>query len=103
MTDRWSAAVRRAMDFRARVGEERFADVAFASLQTDPISALAASYDSIGLELSEESRAAVARWALQHEPGSHGSHSYTLSDFGIDADEVREKFAPYIAAFDATG
>ena len=101
MTDRWAEAVRRAMNFRARVGDERFADVAFASLQTDPIGALAASYDRIGLEFSDRSRAAVAHWAEQHEPGSHGSHTYALTDFGIDADAVREKFAPYIAAYDA--
>jgi len=102
-TARWSEGVRRAMDFRARVGDERFADVAFASLQTDPIGALAASYQRIGLEFSDRSRTAVARWAEEHEPGSHGSHTYALSDFGIDADAVREKFAPYIAAYDATG
>jgi len=69
------------MDFRARVGDERFADVAFASLQTDPVGALAASYERIGLEFSERSRTAVERWAAQHEPGSHGTHTYTLADF----------------------
>jgi hypothetical protein len=100
--DQWAEAVRRAMDFRARVGEARFADVAFAALQNDPVGALADCYDRIGLELSEQSRAAVANWAEHHEPGSHGSHHYTLTDFGIDADEVRDKFAPYIAAFEAT-
>jgi len=103
MTDRWAEAVGRAMDFRARVGDERFADVSFASLQTDPIDALATSYEGIGLSFSDRSRAAVARWAEGHEPGSHGSHSYALTDFGIDADAVREKFATYIAAYAATG
>jgi hypothetical protein len=103
MTERWAEAVGRAMDFRARVGDERFADVSFASLQTDPIGALAASYERIGLEFSDRSRAAVARWGEHHEPGSHGSHSYELTDFGIDADAVRAMFAPYIAEYDATG
>jgi hypothetical protein len=101
-TDRWALAVERAMDFRGRVGEARFADVAFADLQSDPIGALGACYERIGLAFSEQSRAAVAHWADHHEPGSHGSHSYELTDFGIDADGVRAKFAPYIAAFDAT-
>jgi hypothetical protein len=103
MTDRWSEAVQRAMDFRARVGDDRFADVPFAALQTDPIGALATSYERIGLTFSDESRAAVEQWAGGHEPGSHGSHTYALEDFGIDADTVRAKFAPYIAAFNATG
>ncbi len=99
MTDRWCEAVGRAMDFRARMGDERFADVSFSSLQTDPVGALAASYDRIGLEFSNESRAAVAHWAAHHEPRSHGTHPYSLSDYGIDADTVRQKFALYVDAF----
>ena len=35
--DSWAEGVRRAMDFRKRVGDDRFADVAFADLQTDPV------------------------------------------------------------------
>jgi Sulfotransferase family len=102
MNDRWALAVERAIDFRARVGDARFADVAFADLQRDPIGALAAAYERIDLEFSEQSRATVTHWAEHHEPGSHGSHTYELTDFGIDAAEVRDKFAPYIAAFNAT-
>jgi hypothetical protein len=101
MNERWWIAVERAMDFRARVGESRFADIAFASLQTDPIGALGASIERIGLEFSDASRAAVAQWADHHEPGSHGSHQYALTDFGIDAETVRATFAPYIEAFAA--
>ncbi len=36
---RWSQAITRAMDFRSRVGDDRFADLAFADLQTDPVGA----------------------------------------------------------------
>ena len=101
MVERWALAVERAMAFRARVGEDRFADVPFAALQRDPVDTIATSYERIGLELSEESRRAVSGWASGHEPGSHGSHRYELTDFGIDAEQVRERFAAYIAAFAA--
>jgi hypothetical protein len=102
MLDRWALAVERAMEFRARVGDDRFADVPFAALQRDPLGAITAAYERIGLELNEESRRAVSGWASGHEPGSHGSHTYELTDFGIDAEQVRDRFAPYIAAFGAT-
>ena len=36
----WAEGVRRAMDFRKRVGDNRFVDVSFADLQTDPIGTL---------------------------------------------------------------
>ncbi len=49
--DSWSEGIRRAMDFRKRVGDERFSDVSFADLQTDPSNTLAAGYRSLGLDV----------------------------------------------------
>jgi Sulfotransferase family len=98
---RWWLAVSRAMDFRARVGDERFADVAFADLQTDPIGALSAAYERIDLSFRDASRRAVTQWAGGHEPGAHGTHTYDLADFGLEAGQVRERFAPYLEAFEA--
>jgi hypothetical protein len=99
--ERWWLAVSRAMDFRARVGDDRFADISFAELQVDPVSALETAYERIGIELSGDSRAAVTAWATTHEPGSHGLHSYDLADFGLTADQVHERFAPYLESYDA--
>ena len=49
--NRWWIAVERAMAFRARLGDDRFADVSFADLQTDPLAALAGALDHIGRPL----------------------------------------------------
>ncbi len=98
--DRWWAAIQRAMDFRERMGDDRFADVSFSELQTDPIVALEKGLGRIGLPFDDRSRTAVAEWAGTHEPGAHGAHSYELSDFGLEPDRIRERFAPYYAAFD---
>ena len=98
--DRWWVAIQRAMDFRERMGDDRFADVAFAELQHDPLAALEKGLARIGLPFDDRSRASVTEWAGSHEPGSHGTHSYELSDFGLEPDQIRERFAPYYAAFD---
>jgi hypothetical protein len=98
---RWSDAITRAMDFRARVGEDRFADLAWADLQSDPVAVLATAYEKVGLTFPDRSRAAVTQWAASHEPGAHGRHSYELRQFGLDADGVRERFARYMATYDA--
>ena len=92
--DRWVEGVSRAMDFRARVGDDRFADVAFADLQRDPLDALARAYGQIGLEFSDASEDAVRGWAGGHEPGAHGRHTYELSDFGLDAGPGARAFRP---------
>jgi Sulfotransferase family len=99
----WAEAVRRAMDFRHRVGDSRFADVAFADLQDDPVDTLRAGYASLGLTFSEDTERAVEQWAHEHKPGSRGAHDYELSDYGLTPEGVREQFADYLRTYDATG
>jgi hypothetical protein len=98
----WAEAVRRAMDFRKRFGDNRFVDVSFADLQTDPIATLETSYAQLGLTLSSEGRTRVQEWSTHHRPGSRGEHSYDLADYGLAPEQVRERFADYLAAYDAT-
>ncbi|SPM26557.1 sulfotransferase family protein [Mycobacterium terramassiliense] len=100
--DSWVEAVRRAMDFRTRHGDERFADVSFADLQTDPVRALQTSYESLGLSFTDATLQSVTRWAQGHRPGSRGTHEYDLADYGLTPDGVRERFADYLATYDAT-
>ena len=100
--DSWAEAVRRAMDFRRRVGDDRFVDVSFADLQTDSVSTVATAYERLGLDFSDDTRAGVSAWARGHEPGSRGGHIYDLADYGLTADGVRERFADYLATYDAS-
>ena len=81
--DSWAQAVGRAMDFRKRVGEERFSDVAFADLQSDPVNTLRETYESLDLVFSDAAAGSVEQWAAEHKPGARGAHDYELADFGL--------------------
>jgi hypothetical protein len=98
----WAEAVGRAMDFRKRVGGDRFSDVAFADLQSDPVNSLRAAYESLDLVFSDAAAASVTQWAAQHKPGTRGAHDYELADFGLTPDGVRERFTEYLGTYDAT-
>lgn len=99
----WAEGVRRAMDFRKRFGDDRFADVSFAELQTDPVNTLKNSYDRLGLCFTEDTHRSVQQWASSHQPGSRAAHEYELSDYGLTPEHVRDHFADYLATYDATG
>jgi Sulfotransferase family len=99
---RWAQGMRRAMAFRQKFGDERFVDVSFADLQTDPVNTVAASYQQLGLTFTDTARARVREWADSHQPGHRGTHTYDLADYGLTPDQVREAFGDYIAAYDAT-
>jgi Sulfotransferase family len=100
--DSWVEGVGRAMDFRNREGDERFADVSFADLQTDPVRTLQTSYESLGLTFTDATLRSVTQWAQGHRPGSRGIHEYDLADYGLTPEGVRDRFADYLAAYDAT-
>jgi hypothetical protein len=100
--DSWAEGVRRAMDFRKRVGDDRFADVAFADLQTDPVHTLEAAYESLGLTFTDATMHSGEQWAREHRPGSRGAHDYDLADYGLTPEGVRERFSDYLATYDAT-
>jgi hypothetical protein len=94
----WAEAIRRAMEFRNRIGEERFADVHFDSLQSDPTEALSAAYEKLGIELGA-GRGNVEAWARDHPPRAHGIHEFSLDEFGLDPAVVRERFGSYLEQF----
>lgn len=99
----WAEAIRRAMAFRHRLGERFFADVGFDSLQSDPVAAVAAAYGQLGIELGGTGRRRVEDWARAHPPSEHGAHDFALADFGLEAAEVRGRFAPYLERFTGSG
>jgi hypothetical protein len=96
----WSEALRRAMAFRQRVGESRFADIAFAPLNADPVASVGHAYEHFGLDLSPEAAGRMRTWSEENARGSRGVHEYALEDFGITADAVRDSFRFYTDHFD---
>ncbi|HXQ60050.1 MAG TPA: sulfotransferase [Acidimicrobiales bacterium] len=95
----WSEALRRAMRFRQAAGEHRFADVSFSALNADPLSTIGAAYEQLGLDLSDDAARRMRAWSTKNRQGAHGVHEYTLEDFGIATDAVREEFRFYTDRF----
>ena len=98
----WAEGTRRAMEFRRKFGDDRFVDVSFADLQTDPVNTVADSYGKLGLTFTDSARAKVQEWADEHKPGHRGTHSYDLADYGLTPEQVDEAFGDYIATYDAS-
>jgi Sulfotransferase family len=98
----WAEGIGRAMAFRRKFGDERFVDVSFADLQTDPVNTVARSYERLGLTFGDTARARVQHWADDHRPGHRGTHVYDLADYGLTPEQVREAFSDYLAVYDAS-
>jgi hypothetical protein len=95
----WSEALRRAVEYRDSANDSRFADISFSDLQSDPIRAIGAAYEKLGLEFSGEAQRRMTDWRQMNPPGAHGSHDFSLGEFGLDPDMVRERFGFYLDRF----
>ena len=76
-------------------------DVHFTAFLADPIGAIRRLYDALGRELSPAAEQRMTAFLAAH-PGDGGGagHRYSWADTGLDADEVRERCAPYQERFE---
>jgi hypothetical protein len=97
----WDLALRRFIAFRDRVGDDRFYDIAFDDMQSDPMAAMEGLYYWLGEELTTETRAAMGGWLKANEEDRQqaGQHRYEAADFGLDLGELEERFGYYEARF----
>jgi len=98
--DLWSEALARAIAFRETSGEGRFADVPFGAQVANPVAAVADAYAQFDMPLLDAARDRMQDWAAAHEKGRHGEHRYTLAEFGLDANSIRDRFRFYLERFD---
>jgi hypothetical protein len=88
-------SVARIEAFRAAHPEHPIVDVQYADLVTDPAGTVASIYRAVGDELDEAGAAAVAAYVDAHPRGEFGAHRYDVSEYGLDAGELAERFAAY--------
>jgi len=89
----WARGLERFTAVRAGRDPAQFCDVAYDEFVADPVAAVASAYEHFGLTLS--GRAADAMRALHAEhagTGARPAHRYALSDFGLTAGQVEERF-----------
>ncbi len=97
----FAAGLNGSVDLRTSgaVPAERFVDVHFAELISDPVSTLSAAYARMGRDFTDDHAAAVLDY-LAHKPkGKFGVHRYQPEDWGFTAESLREAMAPYIGHF----
>jgi hypothetical protein len=86
--------------FRDANPTQRIVDVHYAELVRDPMGTMRRVYAAFGDELDGQARRAMADHIQSHPKGRFGRHAYDLSEFGLDAAAIAEKFRPYVERYD---
>jgi hypothetical protein len=95
----WSWGLERAMAAREALPADRVVDVAFEDTLRDPVGVISRIYEHFGLEMTPQVAQAAREYLAANSRDKHGVHTYSLTDFGLDRDEVDEAFAAYRQRF----
>ena len=89
----------RSMMVRNSGNADAFVDVSYYDLVENPLDEVRAIYRHAGIEFTARAENAAAALAARDVKDRHGRHEYSLSGFGLDAEEIDGKFAFYTRAF----
>ncbi|WAC92156.1 sulfotransferase family protein [Mycobacterium sp. Aquia_213] len=92
--DTWSRGLERFNTVRAKHDPAQFYDVDYRDLIADPLGTVANVYQYFGMDLTDEARKAMEDSHAESQTGARApKHKYSLADYGLTADEVKERFA----------
>jgi Sulfotransferase family len=78
---------------RAKHDVAQFYDLDYAALVADPVAAVADIYRHFGIEFTDAARQAVIDTDEASKQGPRApKHTYSLADYGLTAEQVRERF-----------
>ncbi len=98
--DRIERLLRACVRDRDRVPAAQSLDVLFHEFMTDDLAMVERIYRLAGLPMTAEARARLDAFMAENPRGKHGRIVYDLhGDFGIEPDELRQRFAFYLERF----
>ncbi len=92
-------AIARAIEIRGRASKDAVLDVQYEDLVLDPLKEIRRIYDFIGMDLETGVERAMQGWIDANPKNKYGTHHYRLEDFGLDANELEERFEAYRTQF----
>jgi hypothetical protein len=87
-------------DAATHTGAQAMIHVRYDALVGDPMAAIRTLYADIGRELTSEAEQAMLEHVAHRPQHQHGVHRYAAADFGLDTNELAERYRPYRESFD---
>jgi hypothetical protein len=95
---KWSSAVHKAEKVRQQ-HPGKVLDVIHADFHSEPMSVLERIYAFIGMDIPDDTRAALAQRIKERPELARGVHCYNVADYGMTEAEAREPFREYIQRY----
>ena len=97
--DYCEAGIQRSLKSRQNARQSQIVDIRYQDLMAHPLETIKPILDAANLSLPEGWIDSLHA-KRSKKPKKQGKHIYALAQFGLNPDEVRERFSDYIEAFD---
>ena len=91
----WERSLRKTLTYRDGGNEDRFFDISFSDMRTDPVGEMERLYAWMGDDLTDGVKDRMAKWWSTNPRDKQGVHEYNPEQYGIDLDALRQQFAFY--------
>lgn len=97
---RWPEMIASMLDrvdeFRTLNGDDRFYDMRYSDLVSDPVGTVHSLYRHFDMTWDDETEQSLRAHASTHRQNRFGEHTYTLEEFGLQADAIRARLSRYL-------
>lgn len=79
-----------------------FHDLHYHDLVAEPIASIEKIYDDFHIELTGEAVDRMRKYMKENPQYKYGKHRYSLEEFGLDRETIKQHFAPYCERYGVT-
>ena len=97
VTNRWTNGLERSLELRrsGRVSPERVVDVQYRELARDPMATVRRIYAQFTMPLTPAAERRMRKFLAENQQDKHGRHHYAPDNFGLDTQDLAERFKAY--------
>lgn len=97
--DTFRIMIERSDAYRAKHGGDAIHDMQYADVMRDPLGEVEKIYVRFDEPFTAEARAAMESHLAENPKGKHGKHAYSLEEYGLTRQGVRDRFSDYIERY----
>jgi hypothetical protein len=99
MVDMFDRMIARTLAYEKQHGRDSIYHLQYNALMADPVGEMRKVYEHFGEPFTSEARSAMGRFVADNPQGKHGKHAYSLEDYGLTKQQIREHFREYCRQF----
>jgi hypothetical protein len=99
MVDIFDRMIEGALAYKKSHGSDSIYNLQYAALMRDPIGEVKKLYAHFGEPFTADAHSRMTAYLGNNAQGKHGQHTYSLEEYGLTKEQVREHFREYCREF----